>query len=339
MRNFQTQAFHPQQQQLMKQKILVTRPIWPDIIQYLQQYFEVEVNTGKKYSREELITALQDKEGLFVAGGEKIDGPLVAQTPKLRAVCISAAGYNSIDVKALAEAGIITTNSPGPADETVADYAWGLLIAVTRKMGEAERWLRNGEWTSSAGSRFFGIEVHGKTLGIIGMGGIGKAIAKRAAGFNNRVLYHNRHRVSTDMENELHASYRSKEDLLKESDFIMLSLPLNNNNYHIIGANELDLVKPGSILINIARGGLIDEVALADALKNGKLAGAGLDVFEGEPTVYPPLLQIPNLVLTPHIAGGTERAQHGLTMMAAENLVAALGHGPDKDHPRGLIKV
>jgi lactate dehydrogenase-like 2-hydroxyacid dehydrogenase len=181
------------------------------------------------------------------------------------------------------------------------------------------------------------MDVHNKTLGIIGMGQIGEAIAKRAPGFNVHVVYHNRHRLDASIEHEYKATYKTKEALLSESDYIVLSLPFTKSNYHIIGAKELALMKPSSVLINIARGGLIDETALAESLQQKKIAGAALDVFEEEPKIHPGLLDLPNVILTPHIAGATLRAQHGLASVGADNLIAALGHGPHAFHPLAII--
>ncbi len=321
----------------MKQKILVTRPIFPDVIDRLRQYFDVTVNDGPRYTPAELHDALLDKEGVLVAGGEKVDADVLQGLTQLKMVCVSAAGYNNVDVAALTAAGIIGTNSPGPADETVADFTWGLMIATARRLVEAAHWVEQGQWKEGAGSRFFGTNLYGKTLGILGMGRIGQAIARRAVGFRMPVLYHNRRRLDTALENDCAAAYRTKEALLQESDFVVLAMPYTNGNYHLIGAAELKLMRPSAMLFNIARGGLIDEEALAAALKEGRLAGAGIDVFEGEPSIHPGLMGLPNAVLTPHIAGGTAETQHGLAALAADNLIAGLGHGPLSGKPPSVF--
>jgi gluconate 2-dehydrogenase len=321
----------------MRQKILITRPLFPDLVERLRGYFDVEINEGEKYSPAQLKEALRDKDGVLVAGGEKINDELLAGLGGLRAVCVSAAGYNNVDVPALTRAGVIGTNAPGPADETVADFAWGSLISIARKMGESERWVLDGQWKGSAGSRFFGTEVHGKTIGIIGMGRIGQAIARRAPGFRINVLYYNRHRLDASIEEECRATYKTKNELLGSSDFVILSLPYAPGNYHIIGVEELKLMRPSAYLINIARGGLIDEAALADSLKARRIAGAALDVFEQEPTIHPGLTGLPNILLTPHTAGATKEAQHGLASLAADNLIAALGLGPDAGKPPSIL--
>ncbi|HMH22076.1 MAG TPA: NAD(P)-dependent oxidoreductase, partial [Puia sp.] len=225
----------------MRQKILITRSLFPDIVERLRGYFDVAVNEGAKYTAEQLKEALRDKSGVLIAGGEKVNAELLEGLSNLRAVCVSAAGYNNVDVPALTRAGVIGTNSPGPADETVADFTWGSLISIARKIGESERWVLDGQWKGTAGSRFFGTEVHGKTIGIIGMGRIGQAIARRAAGVGVKVLYYNRRRLDASSEQECRASYRTKSELLANADFVILSLPYAPGNYHIIGAPELEL--------------------------------------------------------------------------------------------------
>jgi gluconate 2-dehydrogenase len=321
----------------MKKKILITRPLFPDVVDRLRDYFDVTINEGPRYTSEQLRAALQDMDGVLVAGGEQIDDSVVQGLTRLKALCVSAAGYNNIDVASLTRAGIIGTNSPGPADETVADFTWGLMIATARKLVEAAHWVEQGQWKSSAGSRWFGANLCDKTLGIMGMGRIGQAIARRAMGFRMTVLYHNRSRLDGAVEAECRAAYRTKEALLREADFVVLAMPYTPENYHLIGAGELQLMRSSAMLFNIARGGLIDEEALAVALRENRIAGAGLDVFEGEPAVHPGLMGLPNAVLTPHIAGGTAEAQHGLASLAADNLIAAMGFGPQAGHPPSVF--
>lgn len=322
---------------MSKPRILITRPLFPDVVDRLREYFDVTINEGPRFNSTELHEALRGMSGAVVAGGEKVDAQVVQGLPELKAICVSAAGYNNVDVAALTAAGIIGTNSPGPADETVADFAWGLMIATARRIVEAAHWVEQGQWKAQAGSRYFGTNLCDRTLGIIGMGRIGQAIARRAVGFRMTVLYHNRRRLDAALETECKAAYRSKEDLLREADFVLLAMPLTPENYHLIGAAELRLMKSSAMLFNIARGGLIDEAALAVALQEKTLAGAGLDVFEAEPTIHPGLMGLPNAVLTPHIAGGTAAAQHGLAALAADNLIAALGLGPQAGKPPSVF--
>jgi lactate dehydrogenase-like 2-hydroxyacid dehydrogenase len=321
----------------MKPKILITRPLFPDVVARLREYFDVTINEGPRYSSEQLHAALDGMDGVMVAGGEKINDAVVQGLPRLKAVCVSAAGYNNVDVAALTRAGIIGTNSPGPADETVADFTWGLMIATARNLVEAAHWVREGHWKGAAGSRWFGANLCDKTLGIMGMGRIGQAIARRAVGFRMKVLYHNRRRVDPAIEAECRAEYRSKEELLAQADFVVLAMPYTAGNYHLIGAPELQMMRSSAMLFNIARGGLIDEEALAAALKEKRIAAAGLDVFEGEPAIHPGLMGLPNVVLTPHIAGGTAEAQQGLASLAADNLIAALGFGPNAGKPMSVF--
>jgi len=321
----------------MKQKILITRPLFPDVVDRLREYFDVTINEGPKYTSEQLHEALRGMSGAVVAGGEKIDDAVLQGLPELKAICVSAAGYNNVDVAALTRAGIIGTNSPGPADETVADFAWGLMIAVSRRIVESALWVVQGQWKGPVGSRYFGTNVSDKTLGILGMGRIGQAIARRAVGFRTKVIYHNRRRLDPDLEAECRAEYCTREELLRRSDLVMLVMPMSPENYHLIGAAELRLMRSTAMLFNIARGGLIDEEALAIALQEKRIAGAGLDVFEGEPAIFPGLMGLSNVVLTPHMAGGTAEAQHGLHSLAADNLIAALGLGPQAGKPPSVF--
>ena len=323
---------------LAKDKVLVTRPLFTDVVDRLREYFDVTVNEGPRYTADQLNAALRGMRGAVIAGGERIDDRVLQGLTGLKAICVSAAGYNNVDVAALTRAGIIGTNSPGPADETVADFAWGLMIATARRLVEAASWVERGEWKATAmASRFFGTNVCDKTLGILGMGRIGQAIARRAVGFRTNVVYHNRRRLDDGIERECRAVYRRRDELLREADLVLLAMPYTPDNRHVIGAAELRLMRPTAMLFNIARGGLIDEAALATALRSGAPAAAGLDVFEEEPAIHPALRGLPNVVLTPHIAGATEHAQHGLASLAADNLIAALGYGPDAGRPAGVF--
>lgn len=312
----------------MKQRILITRPTFPDVMDRLREYFHVTLNDGPRYSTNELNVALKDIDGALVSGGDKIDADALKGLTRLKAVCVTAAGYNNVDVAALTRAGILGTNSPGPADETVADFTFGLMIATARRLVEASWSVSMGQWKESFPIRFFGVNLCDKNLGILGMGGIGQAVAHRAIGFRMPVIYHNRRRLPHEIEERCRARYLTREEVLRQADFVLLAMPFNAENYHLIGAPELKLMKPSAMLFNIARGGLIDEAALAEALRRKELAAAGLDVFEHEPAIYPGLMGLANVVLTPHIAGGTAETQHGLAAMAADNLITALTVGP-----------
>jgi lactate dehydrogenase-like 2-hydroxyacid dehydrogenase len=311
----------------MKQRILITRPTFPAVAGRLREHFDVTLNEGPRYTSEQLNVALRDMDGALVSGGDRIDDVVLTGLSKLKAVCVTAAGYNNVDVDALNRAGVLGTNSPGPADETVADFTWGLMIATARRIVEASWSIEKGEWKESFPIRFFGVNLFGKTLGILGMGGIGQAVARRAVGFRMKVIYHNRRQLAPEVEADCRAKYCTKDEVLREADLVVLAMPFTAVNYHLIGAAELRLMKPTAMLFNIARGGLIDEAALAGALRQKTIAGAGLDVFEKEPAIDPGLMGLPNAVLTPHIAGGTAETQEGLAAMAADNLITALTQG------------
>jgi gluconate 2-dehydrogenase len=244
-------------------------------------------------------------------------------------------GFNNFDIEAMTAAGVLASNTPDVLNESVADYAWALMLAAARRVGAGERWLRAGHWPGNA-TRFddwLGVDVHGKTLGILGMGRIGQAIARRAYGFDMRVLYHNRSRLPEQIEREYRATWVEKAQLLRESDHLVLVLPFTPANRHAIGAPELAKMKPSAVLVNVARGGIVDDAALAVALREKRLAAAGLDVFEGEPAVHPALLDLDNVVLSPHIASASEDTRHAMAQLAADNVLAALGLGESAGHP------
>jgi gluconate 2-dehydrogenase len=316
-------------------KVLVARAVFPDEVERLRQWFEVEDNPEDRlFSRDELIERLQGKSGVITTGAERIDAELLAACPELRAVCNMAVGYNNIDVAACTAAGVLCSNTPDVLTETTADFGFALMLAAARRMGESERFLRRGEWRTWRYDLFAGAEVHGTTLGVLGMGRIGQAIARRARfGFGMQVLYHNRSRLDEATERELDARWVDKPTLLGEADHLMIVVPYSPASHHLVGAAELALMKPTATLTNIARGGVVDDAALAQALKSGQIAAAGLDVFEGEPSVHPALLELPNAVLTPHIASATTRTRRAMCRLACDNLIAALGCGPQAGRP------
>ena len=247
-------------------------------------------------------------------------------------------GYNNLDVEALSAAGILASNTPDVLTETTADLGFALLMATARRITEAERWLRDGQWGQWSFQTLLGADIHGSTLGILGMGRIGQGIARRGAlGFGMRVLYHNRSRLPDATEAEVGAQYVDLDTLLAQADHLVLVLPYSASSHHIIDAGALAKMKPTATLVNIARGGIVDEVALADALANGRLAAAGLDVFEGEPTVRPELLALHNIVLTPHIGSASQATRRAMVQLAVDNLTAALGLGPNAGHPPSAI--
>ena len=309
--------------------VLVARAIFPDVVEQLSRHFEVESNPDDTlWSRAELVRRLQGKQGVFTTGGERIDAELLAQCPGLRICANMAVGYNNFDLPAMTAAGVLATNAPGVLTETTADMGFALLMAAARRVTEGEHFLRAGRWDRWAYDMLIGQDVHGSTLGIIGMGRIGQAIARRGAlGFGMRVLYHNRSRLPAADEAAVGARYVSKHELLQSADHVMLVLPYSAASHHTIGAAELALMKPSATLTNIARGGIVDDAALAAALREGRIAAAGLDVFEGEPRVHPDLLACRNVVLTPHIGSATVPTRRAMAQLAADNLIGYLVHG------------
>jgi gluconate 2-dehydrogenase len=250
---------------------------------------------------------------------------VIKANPQIKAICNMAVGYNNIDLDAATAAGIMVTNTPDVLNETTADFGWALLMATARRVTESEHWLRTGQWEKWRYDAFLGADVHGATLGIIGMGRIGQAIARRSIGFNMRVLYHNRSRLTPELEQAANnAVYASKEDLLATADHVVLVLPYLAASHHAIGEPELARMKSTATLVNIARGGIVDDAALIDALANGRIAAAGLDVFENEPHYDPRFLTLKNVVLTPHIASASEPTRRAMAECAAANMVAAL---------------
>jgi len=322
----------------MKPPVLVTRAIFPDVIERLSQYFDVDANQEDVVLDAAALRArLTGKAGVLANAADRIDGDLVAALPQLRAVCNMAVGYNNLDVPALTAAGIVATNTPDVLTETTADFGWALLMATARRVTESEHYLRAGKWERWSYDMLVGMDVYGSTLGILGMGRIGQGLARRAAGFGMQVLYHNRSQLPADVEQSLNARYVSKAELLKQSDHLILVLPYSPESHHAIGAAELALMKPTATLINLARGGIVDDGALAAALRDHKIFAAGLDVFEGEPSVHPDLLTVPNVVLTPHIASASEKTRRAMANLAADNLIAALDAGPQAGKPPTVI--
>jgi glyoxylate/hydroxypyruvate/2-ketogluconate reductase len=289
----------------------------------------VDINsTDAVLSPQQLAERLQGKAGALTTGSEKVTADLLAACPGLRIVANIAVGFNNFDVSALTAAGVLATNTPDVLTETTADFGFALLLATARRLTESEHFLRAGQWNRWALDMFAGAEVHGSTLGILGMGRIGQAIARRGAhGFGMRVIYHNRSRLDAAAEAALGATYVSKTELLQQADHLVLVLPYSTESHHAIGAAELARMKPTATLVNIARGGIVDDAALAVALRERRISAAGLDVYEGEPSVHPGLLDVPNVVLTPHIASATLKTRRAMADLAADNVIAFLNEG------------
>jgi glyoxylate reductase len=307
-------------------KIFVTQLIPQTGLDILQKaYPDYQINAEERVlSRPELLRCVQGADALLTLLTDKIDGEIIdAAGPQLKIIANMAVGFDNIDVQAATQRGILVTNTPGVLTDATADHAWALLFSIARRIPESERYLRAGKFKNWGPLLFLGGEVAGKTLGIIGAGRIGSAVAMRSRGFNMQVLYTNRS-PKPELEHELGARRVSLEGLLRESDFVSLHIAMVPETRHLINAESYRMMKPTAYLINTGRGPLVDEVALAEALKKGEIAGAALDVFENEPAVNPELLKLDNAVLTPHTASATTASRSRMASMAAENLLAGL---------------
>ena len=309
--------------------VLVSRNVFPEVVERLREHFDVQTNEEDKvWSPAELAERLQGKAGVLTTGSERVDAALLAACPDLRIAANIAVGYNNFDVPAMTAAGVLATNTPDVLTETTADFGFALLMATARRLTESEHFLRAGLWNQWRLDMFAGAEVNGSTLGILGMGRIGQAIARRGAhGFGMNVIYHNRSRLDAATEAACKARYVDKAELLKTADHLILVLPYSAESHHTIGEAEIAQMKPTATLVNIARGGIVDDAALAVALREKRIAAAGLDVYEGEPKVHPDLLTVPNVVLTPHIASATIATRKAMASLAADNVIAFLTTG------------
>ena len=312
-----------------KPSILVARAAFPEVIEKLAHHFVVDANQDDVLlTPDQFKQRLQGKQGVFTTGSERIDAGVLSACPSLKICANMAVGYNNFDLDAMTAAGVLATNAPDVLTETTADFGFALMMATARRIAESEHFLRAGLWNRWRYDMFTGSEVHGSTLGIIGMGRIGQGIARRGAlGFGMNVIYHNRSRLDAATEADCRAAYVGKEELLRTADHVVLVVPYSAASHHTIGAPELALMKSTATLTNIARGGIVDDAALAKALRNGQIAAAGLDVFEGEPSVNPDLLTVPNVVLTPHIASATVGTRLAMANLAADNLIGFLVNG------------
>ncbi len=309
----------------MPDKVLVTREI-PEAGLHLLEDFDVMVLSEAPPERDELLEAANGVDAILSTATEKIDGELLdAAGSSLKVVANMAVGYDNIDVPAATERGVVVTNTPGVLDETTADVAFMLMLAAARRLGESERVLRAGEWEWWGPKLFMGPDVWGKKLGIVGMGRIGQAVARRGRGFGMEILYHNRSR-NEEAENELNARYFELEELLEEADLVSIHTPLTDETRHLIGAAELEKMKPEAVLVNTSRGPVVDEAALAEALAERRIFAAGLDVYEEEPKVHPKLLELENVVLAPHIGSGSIETRDKMAALAAENILAVLNN-------------
>jgi lactate dehydrogenase-like 2-hydroxyacid dehydrogenase len=312
----------------MKPRILVTREIFDDVLDYLRQHFEVTENQADTpMDAETLAKNLADKSGVMTTLVDRVDATLLARCPNLKAVCNIAVGFNNIDLEACSRAGVMATNTPGVLDDSTADFTWALILSTARRVVESDTHLRAGQWKGWHLKQFLGLDVHHATLGILGFGRIGQRVARRALGFDMSVLYHDAQQADADTERRCNAAFVSMDEVLERSDILTVHVPYAPSTHHLIGKRELEKMKPGAILIHAARGGVVDDAALVAALKSGRLAGAGLDVYENEPALNPAFLPLKNVVLTPHIASSSEATRHAMALLAAQNLVAALTTG------------
>jgi glyoxylate reductase len=307
---------------MAKPKVFATHSLFDAARQILQEACEVEYwAKPERPPREEVLRRVKDKEGLICLLTEKINEEFLRAAPKLRIAANVAVGFDNIDVSACTKRGVVATNTPGVLDETTADFAWTLLMAVARRLSEGEALARSGKWKNWDLDQLVGTDVWGKTLGIVGFGRIGRAVARRASGFQMKVIYTDAMRAPADMEKALNAEFRDMNALLAESDFISVHVPLLPETRGLFDAPKFYRMKPTAFLINTSRGPVVDEAALVAALEEGKIAGAGLDVYENEPFIHPGLKRT-NVVLAPHIASASLETRTKMACIAAENVVA-----------------
>jgi glyoxylate reductase len=305
--------------------VLLSRRLPEPVMQEMARRFTLIGNLeDRPMTRLELLTQVPEAEALAVTLAETVDNELLSRAGRLRVVAVYAAGYNNVDVPAATARGIVVTNTPNVLTETTADLTWGLLLAVARRIPEGERLVREARWTGWGPTQFLGTEVHGRTLGIVGMGRIGRAVARRAPGFGMPVIYTSRRPLLPEEEKSFNGQAVPFPELLAAADFVSLHVPLTDQTRHLIGEKELKRMRSTSFLINTARGAVVDETALAAALAAGRPAGAGLDVYEAEPGVHPALLRLSNVVLLPHLGSATFQTRVRMGMVVIENIAAVL---------------
>jgi lactate dehydrogenase-like 2-hydroxyacid dehydrogenase len=307
-------------------KVVITRGIFPEVVEKLRGRFEVVHNDDDRpWPPEELAQRMQGASGAMATVMDRFDESVLAKCGELKVISNIAVGYNNIDVAACTKRGIRVTNTPGVLDDTTADLTWSLLMAAARRIAEADAYVRRGDWKIAFGVQYFlGQDIHHATLGIIGMGRIGQAVARRARGFDMRVLYHNRSRLDGPTERALNATWVERDALLAQSDFVVVMAPYSSATHHMVGAAEIAKMKSTAILVNSARGGVVDDAALVQALKEKRIAGAGLDVFEGEPKLNAEYAELANVVLTPHIGSASRATRIVMCNTAAANMMAVL---------------
>jgi lactate dehydrogenase-like 2-hydroxyacid dehydrogenase len=311
--------------------LVVRRPIFPDVLADLRQHATViDAQSGTALEGETLAAALKVADALLVPATEPVGKSLLDSAPKLRLVANIGVGHDNIDVPACAARGITVTNTPGVVDDATADLAFALLLAAARRVVDGDAFVRSGAW--AAGTQpSMGVDVHHRVLGIVGLGRIGRTLVRRARGFEMTVLYHNRRRLPDGEELDLGVTYATLDELLTKADFVLLQIPASPETHHLIGAAELAKMKSTAVLVNTARGGVVDDAALIAALQKGTIAAAGLDVFENEPQVHPGLLSLHNVVLAPHVGSATLATRHAMVRRAADNVIAVLSGAAPRD--------
>lgn len=307
-----------------KPKVFLTRELPPEVMERLKKETDLEMNPHNRVlSKEEIIEGVKGKDALLCLLTDPIDRDVLSANPDLKIVANYAVGYNNIDVQAAAEMGIPVSNTPGVLTETSADLAFGLMMSVSRRLVEADAYLRTGQWGGWGPLQFLGPDIYGATLGIVGLGRIGKAVARRAKGFDMKISYWNRTRLSEEEEQRENWEYKPLDELLQTADFVSLHVAYTADTHYMISQRELELMKQGAVLINTSRGAVVDEKALVNALKEEKIWGAGLDVFENEPEVEQELLTMKNVVLLPHLGSASVATRTKMGMIAIDNILAA----------------
>ena len=315
---------------MSQHKVLSTRPLFEAARKLLNEHFEVEYWTNpERIPRAELLKRVADKDALVCLLTEKVDEELLAAAPKLRIAATVSVGYDNIDVAACTRRNVVATHTPGVLDDTTADFAWTLLMAIARRVLEGDAWMRSGTWPGWDLDQLLGGDIWGKTLGILGFGRIGRGVARRSQGFRMRVIYSDAVRAPVEVERELQAEFVDRDRLFAEADFISVHVPLLPDTRKLINAANLAKMKKTAYLVNTSRGPVVDEAALAAALEAKQIAGAALDVYENEPKVHPALVARKDVILTPHIASASTETRTKMAVMAAENVIAFFhGHHP-----------
>lgn len=306
-------------------KVLVSGKIPDEALALIKREHDLEAHGAERpMEREDLLAAVADKQGLLCMITDRIDKELLDRAPNLKMIANLGVGYDNIDLDAVTAKGILASNTPEVLTDATADLAFALVLAVARRVVEGDKRTRSGKFQYWSPLLFLGRDVYGKTLGIVGLGRIGKAVAKRARGFDMRILYYSRSRLDAAEEDRLQVCYAPLESLLREADIVTLHVPLTPTTFHMIGREQLESMKPGAFLINTSRGPVVDELALVEALKERRIAGAGLDVYEKEPALSPGLMEFDNVVLLPHIGSATVETRTKMALRATENLLTGL---------------